>query len=461
MAATTSDAHDRFAHPPRYLRPAYVIGGLFLCSLLLFLALLRVPRVDGQLIGSDGIYYYVYARSLVVDRDLDFTNEYAYFRLPASAWPRTATGMAPNQYAIGPALLWLPFFLAAHLVAQAGQILGFSSTADGYGPLYQAAISVGSMVYGALGFALAYHCSARLFSGRAVALAVSALWLASNAFYYLVFEPSMAHMASLFCTALLLSIWFLRFRDPEPPAPGWGALLGGACGLVLLVRLQDATMLIVPLGALLMRLGQAARRRDWGELRRWLSLAGLAGVCLPLAFMPQLLVWQALYGTWAVSPYLSDHSPAFSWLAPQIGGVLFSTFHGLFAWHPVYLLALLGLACLSRRDRWLALGMLAALAANTYIVAAWWAWWQGDSFGGRMFLNATWIWVFGLAALIDWAYARRRLAPAVVLGVALIGWNGLALAQYRLGYVPMGQPLTWQQMTVDRLMLPLTILRRS
>lgn len=460
MAATASDRHDPFVPLPRSLRPAFVIGGLFLCSLLLFLALLRAPRADGQLIGSDGVFYYVYVRSLVLDRDLDFSNEYAYFRLPASAWPRTPIGMAPNQYAIGPALLWLPFFLAAHLVSLAGPILGLGIRADGYGALYQAAISIGSMVYGALGFALAYRCGARLFSGRAVALAVSALWLASNAFYYLVFEPSMAHMASLFCTALALSIWFLHVRDPEPPAPWWGALLGGACGLVLLVRLQDATMLILPLGALLLRLAQAARRRAWGELRRWLILTGLAGVCLLLVFTPQLLVWQALYGTWAVSPYLSDHSPAFAWLAPQIGGVLFSTFHGLFAWHPIYLLALLGLLCVARRDRWLALGLLATLAANTYIVAAWWAWWQGDSFGGRMFLNATWIWVFGLAALIDWARARRQLAAAVVLGVALIGWNALALAQYRLGYVPMGQPLTWRQMTVDRLMLPLTILGR-
>ena len=42
-----------------------VIGGLFLFSLLCFLVLLRVPRVDGQLIGSDGTYYYVISFNLV------------------------------------------------------------------------------------------------------------------------------------------------------------------------------------------------------------------------------------------------------------------------------------------------------------------------------------------------------------------------------------------------------------
>src|SRR5689334_7789769 len=74
---------DRTERPPRYFQPRWVFAGLFLFSLLFFLALLRVPRVDRQLIGSDGAYYYVYVRSLVIDHDLNFANEYAYYRLPA------------------------------------------------------------------------------------------------------------------------------------------------------------------------------------------------------------------------------------------------------------------------------------------------------------------------------------------------------------------------------------------
>jgi hypothetical protein len=104
--------------------------------------------------------------------------------------------------------------------------------------------------------------------------------------------------------------------------------------------------------------------------------------------------------------------------------------------------------------------LLGVLALNVYIVAAWWAWWQGDSFGGRMFLNATWIWVLGLAVLLDWLRVRKLFPVALAIGALLIGWNGLSLIQYRLGFVPMSQPLTWEQMTIERIKLPWLLWQR-
>src|SRR5262245_20972147 len=86
----------------RYMRPRWVFGGLFVFSLLFYLALIPVPRVDGQLLGSDGVGYYVYARSLAIDHDLDFTNEYAYYRRAFNDPGRTSIGRPANKYAVGP-----------------------------------------------------------------------------------------------------------------------------------------------------------------------------------------------------------------------------------------------------------------------------------------------------------------------------------------------------------------------
>src|SRR5215207_4519089 len=217
MAGIIASASDTSSQRSAWLQPRWVFGGLLLFSLLFFLALLSAPRIDGQLIGSDGVAYYVYARSLVIDHDLDFTNEFTYFQLKPAAFVRTATGYIGNKYAIGPALLWMPFFLVAHAIALAARVFGWNVAADGYSYLYQSAISIGSIVYGALGFWLAYVCTRRMFSQIAALMAVGLLWLASNSFYYMAFEPSMSHMVSLFSVALLLTIWFVWFRNIERP----------------------------------------------------------------------------------------------------------------------------------------------------------------------------------------------------------------------------------------------------
>ena len=459
MSGTARIAADM----PRWrwgIRPHLALVGMWLLSTLAYLALIPVPRVDGQLIGSDGVGYYVYARSLAIDHDLDFANEYAYYQRAFRPPEPTPLGRQGNKYAIGPALLWMPFFLAAHVLALLGQALGLGA-ADGYGYLYQAAISIGSIAYGALGFAMAYACARRMFAGGAALAAVGLLWFAGNAIYYMVFEPSMSHMVALFSVAALLTVWFLRFRGADKPDLIQAALLGAAGGLVLLVRLQDAPFLLLPFGYLLARLLGAWRAGDARLARRWLLAGLLAGACLALVFAPQLVVWRRLYGSWLTSPYTSDHDPPFYWLQPQVGGVLLSTFHGLFTWHPVYLLALAGLALVGRRDRGLALALLALLALEVYIVAAWWAWWQGDSFGGRMFLSATWIWVLGLAGLLQrvWSSARLR-GPTLAVALLLVLWNGLSLLQYRLGLVPMSAPLTWEQMTIERIRAPWVVLQR-
>lgn len=438
----------------RWLEPRWIIGSLVLGSVLLFVAMIPVPRIDGNLVGSDGTYYYVQLRSLMIDRDLDFANEYAHFDLPIPPPEQRPTGRVPNKYALGPALLWAPFFLVAHGIALIGQQIGFTIRADGYSYLYQVAVALGSITYGALGLVLAYRCARPLFGQTAALWALGLIWLASNAFYYMVFEPSMAHMVSLFSVAVLLSLWFRYMRQAEPPSWGMTILLGMSAGLVVLVRSQDAIFLALPAAWFGAHLLRSMLARNWRTSWAWMLRSGVAGLCAVLVFSPQLLVWQYLYGTWRTSPYMADHDPAFNWLAPQIGPVLFSSFHGLFSWHPVYLIALLGLLALRRHDRWAALALALISLLNIYVVAAWWAWWQGDSFGGRMFLNASWIWLIGLAGAIHWLWTPQRYRLVLVAAGLLIIWNGLALVQYRLGLVPMNAPLTWQQMTIERLTLP-------
>lgn len=263
---------------------------LLLLCLLVFLGTIPLPRVDNQLIGSDGVGYYVYLRSWILDRDLDFSNEYTYFYGPVATtkFPRTATRRLPNQYAIGSALLWSPFFLAAHAMALLGQLAGFPVRADGYGYLYQAAICFGSMVYSFLGLVLAFRLASRYATSQAALAATALIWLGSNVLYYMVVEPSMAHMNSLFAVSLFLYAWEAGRGSLEPKR--WLGL-GLLAGLMALVRTQDGLFILAPLW----ELAEVALPWRKTNVKRRLSSVSMAGLLLVggalAAFLPQMAVW--------------------------------------------------------------------------------------------------------------------------------------------------------------------------
>lgn len=426
-----------------------ILSALFALALAAFLATIPVPRADGMLIGSDGIGYYMYVHSIALDGDIDFTNEVA--RLNAATYIdiyRTPTGRISNQYAIGTPILWLPFFAVAHLLSLALRAMGLPVAADGYGYIYQAAVCVGSIAYGSCAMVLMHRTARRLFPSTALAACI-ALYLATNFAYYLIAEPSMAHMCSVFATSALVYLWLAR---RPPTSAGRCFAIGVAGGLVGLVRQPDALLLLMPMAdALFARGPVAARAKRLGAMA-----AGFLAV-----FWVQTWVWYILNGSPFLSGYLLKGDQGFVWGAPRVLEVLFSTRHGLFLWHPVLLLAVAGLALLARRDAATGALLLAGFASQTYVIASWSAWWQGDSFGGRMFMATLPIFAIGLAAFLQRVRSRPGLAAAVLGIIAvLVVWNALFMAQYRLGYISRGGPYTLRELTWGKVEMVGDMVRR-
>ena len=95
---------------------------------------ITLALVSTKVRGADEIEYVSHLRSLVFDRDLDFTNEYEHFyrENPQSlgAFKETfldrrepATNRPINFAPIGSAVVWSPFYLAAHGLVRAGVLL--------------------------------------------------------------------------------------------------------------------------------------------------------------------------------------------------------------------------------------------------------------------------------------------------------------------------------------------------
>ncbi len=105
-----------------------------------------------QRVASDGIFYYSPLHSLVVDGDLDFANEYRVLGAPAGYFQRTETGRLPNNFSIGPALLWLPWFVLAHTFPRVSpssrrswcRLAGGTTPACGHRGLYSGLLSLGT-----------------------------------------------------------------------------------------------------------------------------------------------------------------------------------------------------------------------------------------------------------------------------------------------------------------------------
>jgi hypothetical protein len=103
-----------------------------------------------------------------------------------------------------------------------------------------------------------------------------------------------------------------------------------------------------------------------------------------------------------------------------------------------------------RRNRELSLVLGLMFAAQVYLISAWFGWWGGDSFGGRMLVCTFPSLAFGLAALVDWAAEHKALPMAGLLACCLIAWNALFFAQYRLGYISLHNAITVQEMFLGK-----------
>ena len=408
-----------------------------LCLAAFWLSIL-VPRPDGSLLGSDGTYYYAYLPSVLLDGDLDFGNDFRVLmegepeKLAYSASHLTPEGLPANQWSVGPAILWTPFFLLAHLVALLLGLMGLSVDATGYGTLYQAFVLSGSILYGGAGLWFIYRGLAHVVEDPVVRAAGVLLAAAGgNAVYYMTVEPHMSHAPSLFATGLFVWIW-LSGRGRETV---WrAAALGGTAGLMALIRPQDGLFLVLPF------IDRVFVLRDERSSGRWRASVGpllrdvaVAITCSLLVFAPQLVVWKLLWGSFARSSY-SLEGEGFHWARPRLLATLFSAHRGLFVWNPMLLGGLLGLWLLRRRDPHLLIVLLVGFTLQLYVVSSWWAWDQGKSFGGRMFIVCTPIFALGLALLIGRLRERRSLRAGLIVAAILVALNAAAMALYVLAW---------------------------
>ena len=404
-------------------RPAATIAALGLFFGIAYGAsLLWLAKPGGRIVYGDGLHHYVQLRSMVFDRDLRFTNEYLrlYGLTPQTVDSETrwvietnATGHIRNLMPVGPALLWTPAFLLTSCGVWVADRFGASYALDGYGRLFQASAAFSGVAAATFGAWFAFLAASALFRPRSAIWATLMIWLGSSAIYYSVISPTYSHAASMCAVSAFWCVWI---RTQEQQSLGRYAFIGALAGVAALMRWQDGVLLLVPMI-------EAVWRRTPRSAAARMIVSAAAAV---LAFVPQMIVWQRLYG----HAFTIPQGAAFMrWTQPAGWSVLFSDNHGLFTWTPVIAVAVVGLVPLWRRAPVVAATSSSFLLMSWYVNASVADWWAGEAFGARRFVACFPVFVLGAAAVFDQWHARPQRIQIVTLGFVALAF--LLLVQYQ------------------------------
>ncbi len=385
---------------------------------------------NGVVVRGDGVGYYAWLRSPLVDGDWQFDNEFDELN-PTGSWvptTRTPAGYRANQWSVGPPLVWAAVVVPCHALVSAGAFGNFE--ADGYSLPYQLAVAIAGLAAGFLALALMYRIGRRFADPVSAATAAACVTLGSTFAFYVSAEPSWAH--GLAATALLLFVHYWLRDFGTLSARRW-LVLGLLLGVSALMRWQLATFGIVLIGELAWTVFAGPRPSVRELCRAGVTLA----VGLFIGVLPQLIAWKVVYGAWLVEPM----PLARNWFVPDVWRVLLSTDRGFFYWTPITLLSALGMVVLIARHGVavprvqvgllvLAVGMqvyaLAAISGTGVFL--------GASYGYRFLTESAVLLAPGLAALF--ALRRRWTAGVVLLSCALVGWNLLLMGAHRYGQLP-------------------------
>ena len=349
-----------------------------------------------MIVYGDAVFYYSNTRSILFDRDLDTTNEARHYwhRDVTKGWT-ARTGKLNNYVPIGSSFLWIPFVGLAHLF----------TWGDGFSFVYPAAAAFGSALLAWIALVMIYRKCGML-------IVPVALWFGTNLAYYMSLEPLTSHA----CAFFVVTVFALSALEPGESPRKWAGL-GALLGLAMLVRTEHALLALILL--------PHRRAACWAA---FLATAALV-------FLPQFLIWKHVVGSWwPPRAWASEPYPK------HLLSVLFSPNHGLFLWHPVYLLGALGLfAPGPKRLRWTAgsviLGAVLFFSLRPY--------WHGfGSFGNRYFVGLGFFFAVGLWNGARWLRARgwRDWMLWSASGVLLL-WNGVLLYFYLVKEVKLGIPV--------------------
>ncbi len=377
----------------------------------------------------DVLGYYSYLPAVFIDKDvrLSFINESNTKQYNGVKYVsiRNSNGFNVMKFPIGMAILYSPFFLAAHLLAKP---LGYDQ--NGYSEIYHCFIEFSGLFYLLFGLLFLRKTLLFFYSEKITALSLFFIFFGTNLLCYSAIDSAMSHAFtfSIFSVFIYYTITFLK-----SPNIKYTIYLGILFVLIVLIRPINVLLIII-----IFLIGITSFEDFKNRLRLMINHYKLVMLFIAIAgliTLPQLVYWKYVTGNFFYFSYGKEH---FYFNNPHIFEILLGFRKGWFIYTPLIVFALLGVWFMRKQQTSMFFYfIIILLPLYIYIISCWWCWWYGGSYSQRTLIDLYPLLCIGFATLfykisMTSIFKKRMIYGTMTLLLLL---NLFQTAQYKYNII--------------------------
>lgn len=430
---------------------AYIVS----CAILLFVAFIFHPRwnkTEGHAtISWDVTGYYWYLPATIIYEDLkkqEFGDDIIDKYRPTPGFKQSfvhSSGNRVNVYTCGMAVVYLPFFTIAHIVAKP---LGYAQ--DGFSIPYQLSLQLGCVLIAIIGLWYYRKLLLRYFSDKTAAIMLLLLVIGTNYLNYATVEAAQTHNVLFTLYVLLLLNTSNFYANPNYK---YSIRIGLLIGLIALIRPTELIAIFIPLLWGLERISIKSFKERLSYLIAQRSKILLVACLIVAIGSLQIIYWLYVSGQPFVYSY---EEKGFSWLAPHFYNYSLSYRSGWLTYTPLLIFSFVGLYSFVKHGENRVM-VLVFFAFSFYITSAWDIWWYGGT-GGRAMIQSYPVILMPLATFVeqlkDTKIRKWIFAPVILVFVYVNVWFTYAAHANGGLYDPNGMTKEYYWHVVGRFNVP-------
>lgn len=313
------------------------------------------------------------------------------------------------QYPSGFALIYLPFFLIAHLFAS----LSNTFPSDGFSLPYQLGVIFGHIFYIITGLIIANKVLLHFFNEKLTSILLVILFFSTNFLFVSVFMIGMPH-GHLFAFYALIILYTIKWH--KNPSKKNSIILGSTIGIACLIRASEILSIFIPL------LWNITNKDSVFQKIEFLKANGKNVGITVLSFIIPAFIQISYYKTGTGDYFYNayqNHGEGFDLTTPYLSNFLFSYRKGWLLYTPIMILALGSLIWMwKNKNKNQALVSLSVFTVlNIYLLSSWTCWWYAESFGQRSMVQSYLIYIIPLGFLIQYSMKQNK---KIILFLGLI-----------------------------------------